>query len=333
MKNYIIEALEYALQGVSETDQNIFENYKVREEVVVNVEENGSNSRVEEAQEGGNYLSTNKFTDPDDVSARKNEGDQETSEEEIEQPCATETFRRDVTRLVLTREGKKFVNTMLDHCYCRRSTELDLNDLYPIDNYKYADINLYKILNQSRYSYFDTEAELFDGEDERRTLLEYPLFKKNLDDIEWEYHLNEVEIMTPDQFEKAWRRIVRVSKRIDDSTSVNKTLTKNVLYWNDIKCAFTKNDELVVRFGTTTSDDELQLIHLLKPVWKVETLPFGRVKERPLFSQQDIKEWLITRNGKSEANSNDNRRSPRKGSKADRLRKSNSNNNSNNSDN
>lgn len=331
MKGYIISALEYALTGVDEVDQNIFENYKNREEVkfhVANIEQECEEEEKDRKQS----------SNTDKNESGKNEGDKRIDERGThEQTEVVETFRRDVRRLKLTRTGKKLYNTMMDHCYCVRATDFDLDELFQIDRFPYPNINLTKLMNVSRRSFYDADAELF-NEGRERMLLNYPKFDgMEVEDIEWEYHDGEVELMDPEEFERTWKRIIRVSKRLND-VQMNQKLTKPVLYWENLKCAYDEQDRLVVRFGTTPTSEEKLLAQLIKPYWSLNPIQFGKPEREGHYSKLDIQEWLVSSqdSNKEQKNNNKNSDNNNQSNKRNRLNnkgKKNNNNKNNNTNN
>lgn len=306
MKDYIVSSIRWALSGVDENDQNIFENYKIREEVkcdVTNIRQNEEAERDSEINVEGEKLSG--YIN-NDQSGENSGAEGSNNELEGKQTEIVEEFRRDRKLVILTDTGKRFVNTMLDHCVCKKAIDLNLTGNYCINSFKYPDIKLFKIVNLSRRTYFNTDAEIFDDSNERM-IFKYPFLADQDNDVEWEYIDGEAEVMDPDEFNRTWRRIIRVSKRLDDSININKEITKPIVHWDKLTCAYNKNDELCVRFDASPSQDDLIFTAITQPYWRFDEKPFAKVKTESNYSQLDIQEWLMSKDKSNSNNSNSNR--------------------------
>ena len=329
IKNIIIEGLKYALDGVSEWDQNIFENLKMREEVENNVtttEENNNN----QGREGGCQECSAINASNDGNAGRENEG-ADSEERNAQVGCNSTSgriqYRRETNVQVLTRTGKKFVNNILDGYHSEKANIFDFTNQFRIGEFLYPNLNVFKLVNVTRRNFYNADAELLSGQ-EKDYYIVYPGHCE-YEDIDFELHEDNdmPEFMDPDEFERTWKRIIRVSSRIGSDTQVNTKLSKPVTYLNDIKCAYT-NDGLAVKYSETPTYDEYMFAHLMKPWWKGDVDRFTRIDSKvPRFDRLDVMEWLFKTPGngnKSNTNSSNN-----EGDKATKWKKKNNNNNGN----
>lgn len=332
IKNVIIEGLKYALNGVNELDQNIFENYKMREEVEGNVTTE-RNSYDNEGREGGCQECSSNNTENGSNVRRKDERN-EGRQQEAEIGCNSTgrlQYRRDILVQSLTNDGKRFVNVILDGYYSEKANERDFENRYGVNEFPYPNLNLFRIVNATRRNYYNSEAEILGGT-KSEYLVMYPEHKE-YEDIEFELIDGEPEFMDPEEFERTWKRIVRVSPRINSDIQVNTKLTKPVSYWNDIKCAYSTLG-MAVKYGETPTYDEYVLTKVLKPYWCDGFDRVTRIESKvPRITETDLMEWLFKQVGSNKDGnsnkSNNSNNSPKRNKWKGGKNKNNNNNNAN----
>ena len=335
IKNIIIEGLKYALEGVSELDQNIFENYRMREEVENNVTTTKDNNETRGCEEGCDRPSVINAEDDGNAGSENERANSEREQEEEVSCNATQgrlQYRRDVQVQVLTNDGKRFVNNMLDGYYSEKANDRDFDNRYGIGEFPYPNLNLFRLINVTRRNFYNAEAEILDGT-KSAYLIEYPQHKE-LVDIDFELIDDEPEFMDPEEFERTWKRIIRVSPRIDSSVQVNTNITNPVKYWNDIKCAYDVLG-MAVKYGETPTYDEYMFAKLMQPKWRINPDAFTRIETKvPRTNKADIMEWLFkapnsnnnsTEKKKKNSNNNSSRRNNWNANR-DKNKKANNNN-------
>lgn len=317
LKELIIDTLEAALINVPEDQQEIFKKVKVEKEVVLN----------EQQENKGEKINSNERTKSSRADGKSSEGSEQRdvegviiSEEEIEEVEVKSTTTIIEYQRVLTPQGGRFVNSMLDHASAKYLTEQTLNDWESLDKYKYPNINLTKLIDISGLAYYDKNIELFNGDAGK--ILEYPHHEVENMNFVCDANGEIYEVMDSHEFANTWDAIIRADKSKLANATCNVSLRKEVKYFNDLKVAY-KGNKMYKLVGQNVTEEDRMIAHLVEPKWKIGVDQF-------LLSEQDInvsklvrRNWLIGSMGTNSNSGNTKTNNKKKfNSKRDRVNKS-----------
>lgn len=298
MQNIVIRTLEDLIKGSNLETQKIFTVLEQREDVVVNeAKENTINdeqSFERGEDENGSVGSIDSTVYPTN---------ERTANKTIEVKAEI-TNRSRGKVFVLTELGKSFVNTIIDHACAERVTETALNGEDKIGDYLYPNLGLTKLVNQSRKSFFNTDARIIDNEE----LLKY--------DVEYELFVDEdgdpIDTLNPDEFELIWKQILRVSRKVEN-VNVSTKLTKPVLYWDNMSCALNDRGEMMKIVGKTTTKEERYTAQLMKAKWNISESVFLEADRKVTSNDELLLEFLTSVQGSNDNNSGDKKKGANKG--------------------
>lgn len=304
MRNIVVRTLEDLLKGSNLETQKIFMVLEQREDVVVNETQNASSD--DEILSRGANSESESARGANNESNRASEG---VSEEDIK--VRTEITNRSREKvLVLTRLGKSFVNTIVDHGCAEKIIEVALNGEDKIGSFPYPNIGLTKVVNCSRKSFFNTDGRIIDSKE----LLSYG--------IEYELFLDEdgepIETLDPEEFELVWKQILRTSKKVEN-VNVSTKLTKPVLYWDNMTCAFNKEGKLMKMIGKSTSKEDRYLAQLLQIEWNINEEIFLEADRKVTENEDLLLEFLTGVQGSGNSG-NGNRKGNAKGKSNPRFK-------------
>lgn len=319
MRQIIIDCLENLLENTNDREVGIFETYREREEVVVSVNDEQTQSEGTDGVSEGEIQ--NDDTSRNEQCEARGTGNSDQAEQATTREVTT-TIRRDNKVRILTVEGAQFVNAILDSWVAKRPTDYFMNELYLVGSAKHPSLNLFRVINTSGVSYYTKDKEIFDVQDEA-LVLNYP--GKNDLEIDWIRDENGRPYMplSPERYAMMWNRIIKASKTIDaKKVSCNKELTKPVLYWEDIKVAFDEKGRIMRKDDASLSFTDLMLTSILKPTWKVPVAIFCREEANRNWSRTDLIHWLcqpIDNNNNKVENTNVNNNASKPGSRFSKI--------------
>lgn len=287
MRDIVVSTLEELVKGSNLETQKIFTVLNQREDVVVN-ETQSTICNEQELSRGTNCESRKDGR----INSGSNQESERVNEENIQ--VSTEiTTRSNEKVYVLTHLGKSFVNTIVDHACAEKVSELALNGEDRIGDFPYPNIGLTKIVNCSRKSFFNTDARIIDNDELLSYGIEYSLFEDENGEI--------IETLDAEEFRIVWQQILRASKKVDN-VNVSTKLTKPVLYWDNMSCAFDENGKLMKIVGKTTSQDDRYMAQLLQATWNIENNIFLEA-DRRVTDNKDLLLEFLTRVQNSTGNS------------------------------
>lgn len=318
LKSRIIQTLEAALINVPEDQQEIFKKVKVEKEVVLNEQQEtkgkkvNSNERVECSRTDGESSEGREQRDAESVSIIEEEID----DVEVKSTTTITEYKR-----VLTPQGARFVNTMLDHASVTYLTEQTMNDWESVEQYRYPNINLTKLIDVSGLAYFNKEAQTFNGD--KAKVMDFPAHKVENMDFACDSTGEICDVMDSHEFARTWDAIISAERSKLKDATCNVSLRKEVKYLNDLKVAY-KNKKMYKLVSQNVTEEDKIFAHLIKPEWKLNTEQFLLSTNDVSISEFQIGNWLINSMGSNSNNSSSNTRK-KSNSKKNKVRQAMSN--------
>lgn len=300
IKHYAVLTLEYLLQGVMEERQEIFVNFKKMEEISYEQEQTTTKEERNEHKDSESISDSDDDGGNSEVSSSDSKVNESTVSEENKVVGKTKTTHE--TKVYnLTRWGKRFINTMMDQAQTKNLNELCLTDNEDYTRYKNPNINFFKLLNVKGKVYYNNDAKLY--RPESANLMSYPNYE--IDNMDWFTDENDdiLPMLSSDEYNRTWELIMKES-RVEgmESSIVNKKLTKEDKFMNDIKVGYS-NGRLYQLFGKTPTYDDKVLAKLIGAEWQIdEKLFLLPVQEEPELTDFALKSWLCTKIGGSTKN-------------------------------
>lgn len=289
MRNYVVNFLAYALEGVSDEEQNIFETYKERRDVVVHGNEEECNNECNESS-GCEEVDTCEDAGDEQGNGERTETCNEEQQRERE---VNITLRRTETVRILTETGAEFVNAIMECTALQRAEEFMMNGQFKVGEYPQPNLNAFNVINESGRTYYCQDAETFSDDDERFIL---KFDKLSYLDIDWvcDDEGNPYIPMSPERYSNIWKRIIAASHHIDSSkVTMSKNVTKPAKYWTDIKAAYNESGQLMRMMDKSLTTDDMYMLNILRPEFDVPTVKFCRTEEDRNFDSLDIAVWSI----------------------------------------
>ena len=318
IKHYAVLTLEHLLQGVMEERQEIFVNFKKMEEISYEQEQTTTKEERDEHKDSQSISDSDNDGGDSEVSSSDSKVNESIVSEENKVVGKTKTTH--VTKVYnLTRWGKRFINTMMDQAQTKHLNELCLTDNEDYSRYLNPNINFYRLLDVKGKVYFNNDAKMY--RPESANIMEFS--NHDIDNMDWFTDENGdiLPMLSSSEYNRTWELIMKESSVEGmQSSIVNKKLTKEDKFINDVKVGFS-NGRLYQLFGTTPTYDEKVLAKLIGAEWKLdETMFLLPVQEEPELTDFALKSWLCTPLGKSNNNSNS---SSNKGGRFQSLNKKN----------
>lgn len=315
LRELIIQSLEAALVSVPDEQQEIFKKVRIEKEVVLNEQQENKGEKIN-SNEG--VKSSRNDGENGEESQQRDVSSVSIIEEEIEDVEVKSTTTVKEYQRVLTPQGARFVNTMLDHASVKYLTEQTLNDWESAERYKYPNINLTKLIDISGLAYYDKNTERFNGD--KAKVMVFPAHEAENMNFVCDANGEIYDVMDSHEFARTWDTIINADKSKLSNASVNVSLRKEVKYFNDLKVAY-KGNKMYKLVGQNVTEEDKIIAHLVKPEWKLATEQFLLSDNDVSISELQTRNWLISSMG-SNSNSNNNNRRNKSNPKRDKIQKS-----------
>lgn len=323
LRQNLTKMLEMVTEDVPKHYNELFETIEIEMEAEVDEErENSSGNKHGECEEGSR---SNGGSCCEDEGAEGVTNGDAAKAKYTKVTTKTKSTRKEY-RKVLTHQGKRFMNAMLDHASLDRVGAQIMNGIDTLDKVSYPNLKFVRMIDVSQNVYYNSTAEVLRYNDDEAKLVAYPEYQ--LDKIDWcvDEEGEVVEAMNPDEFARTWSAIfeLKANNTILKKTSVNKKLSKQSKTMNEFKVAYL-NGKLMHKIGDTPTEDDLMLAYLTKPEWKL--VPKQFLMECREFNVTPLQAQLWMCSQLSGSRGNTNNKGNVNNARRDQIRKANANKN------